>query len=872
MAYARDGNDRMFNASNLNDLYSRFDRKCFLALNGCSQLFITNPDSTVHLAGSFYLGGNYGIIYQYRKDPSICRRLGDVAVNQSFGSPIINNHDQSRAWSELSKLEVKHEDIAGGQVYLDKFGPFPVPFDCDLTPIQFSFELLTREVNGKRYDVHLGWDPTSNLQTSFVSNSLGNVPRLPPSRIHKHKTAVADIFIEGYLEFSIKNTYQRYDCWRVHNCNASNLIVKLQSDSGSSVSVIIEPSSCRSFRRSPDGEWITAWPNGSACRYFFPYLAGDVPFFAGGPPPDASWVQQGFISINVSAYANNVANPFLLFAWQTMLSAQLDPRNQHNILSVYKGAYQDPLKDSTIIGNAIFTWGRAKVVKLKAGVLIEEYFKTFSGMETLVQDLESIGLTVTKAPGSLTLVPKEQNTTVFIYPVDANIFTGGGTVDFSWTIVPAGLSVITTYGNINTDVFDTIQTLRRRLMLDYNYYTGKTLVDSPAEVPESKVSKVTLTPLGLVCCVATADSIYFSYNQHKNNEHAAVTSNYFGASNVYIQSRSLGEGQQSDPPLPTDYSNTRFVSYVLTIIFHSTSVFYAKVMPFGGQAFVPPGGPWGFASMVSDPELSRVTNQPRGGADFWINKWGAAGGKDNEVRILGQPNQTLQKPHQTTTSAPPTVADDVFYSLDKPKMAGVAGYKEGYDNLAQINLRHPDQYFNLPYVAVGPIFHKIKKSAWLWNSLEWAVDAWTRSAPLCMGNKSAPLIGGFPLGSLPLGISDNSSGSIAFSISEPVYSELLTNGILAYKEDATSTTPVRYWIAPEDLESYCKRFGFRSYNFDALKLPSSHANYLTQDKIPYRSYSAGEKTDSVEFFRENVQFPDVPTRYYGSLRYVDLTT
>ena len=872
MAYARDGNDRMFNASNLNDLYSRFDRKCFLALNGCSQLFITNPQGT-YSAGSFYLGGNYGIIYQYRKDPSTCRRLGDV--NQDFGSPIINDHDQSQAEVELSKLEVKFQDVANGQVYVDKFGPFPVPFDCNLTPIQFSFELLTREVDGKLYDVHLGWDPTSNLETSFVSFNLGNVPRLPPSRIHKHKTAVADIFIEGYFEFSIKNTYQRYDCWRVHNCNASKLIVKLQSDSGSSISVIIEPSSCRSFRRSPDGEWITAWPNGSVCRYFFPYLAGDVPFFAGGPPPDASWVQQGFISINVSAYANNVANPFLLFAWQTMLSAQLDPRNLHNILSVYKGAYQDPLKDSTIIGNAIFTWGRAKVIKLKAGVIIEEYFKTFSGMETLIEDLESIGLTVTKAIGSLTLVPKEQNTTVRILPVDANIFTEGGAVDFEWYIAPTGLSVVTTYGitysSSSTDVFDTIQTLRRLLVLSLGYYSGKDqIVDSPAEVPESRVSKITLTPLGLVCCGASASYLYFFYNQHKNNEQAALTFSD-GSTNVYIQSRSLNEGSQSDPPLPTDFYNTRFVSSVSTFIIHATSAEYKKAMPLGGQAFVPPGGPWGFASMVSDPELSRVTNQPRGGADFWINKWGAAGGKDNGVRILGQPNQTLQKPHQTTTSAPPTVADDVFYSLDKPKMAGVAGYKEGYDNLAQINLRHPDQYFNLPYVAVGPIFHKIKKSAWLWNSLEWAVDAWTRSAPLCMGNKSTPLIGGLPLGSLTLGSSDNSSGSIAFSISEPVYSELLTNGILAYKEDATSTTPVLYWIAPEDLEIYCKRFGFKSYNFDAYKLPSSHASYLTQDTIPFRSYSTGEKTDSVEYYRENVEFPDVPTRYYGSLRYVDLT-
>jgi hypothetical protein len=136
-----------------------------------------------------------------------------------------------------------------------------------------------------------------------------------------------------------------------------------------------------------------------------------------------------------------------------------------------------------------------------------------------------------------------------------------------------------------------------------------------------------------------------------------------------------------------------------------------------------------------------------------------------------------------------------------------------------------------------------------------------------MGNKTAPLIGGVTLGSVSLGNSSNSSGRIAFDISESVYSQLLTNGILAYKEDATSTTPVFYFVAPEDLESYCNRFGFKSYNFDAFK------NYFstTQDTIPFRSYSEGEKTDSVEYFRQNVVFPDFPATYYGSLRYVDLT-
>jgi hypothetical protein len=858
MAYAKDGNDRMFNANNLNDLYSRFDRKCFLALNQLSPLFITTPNGENYEQTTV----PFGVVYQYRRDPTTCRRLGGTQFYG--GSVIVNDYNQSKAYDELSKLEVKHQDVSGGQVYVDTFGPVAPSFTCDIASIHYSFELLTREVDGKRYDVHLGWDPTSNSQTSYVSGSLGNFPRLPPSRIHKHKIAVADIFIEGYLEFSIKNTYQRYDCWRVHNCNASKLTVQLQSSGGSSVSVTIEPSSCRSFRRSPDGGWITSWPNGDACRYFFPYLSGDVPFFAGGPPAASAVNNQGFMGIEVSARANNIANPFLLFQWQNALYAQLDPRNQYSILSAYKGAYQDPLKDNTIIGNAIFTWGRAKVAKFKAGSIIQEYFKTFSGMETLVEDLESIGLTVTKASGSLTIVPKEQNTTVLIFPVDANIFVGG-TNNLFWNIVPAGITVATSYPNgfaFNTsyvtsgwvsqvpDLFDTILTLRKLVLVQESHYA--TIEDVPTEVPESIVSKVTLTPLGLVCCGVSNFAITYNYTRHKNYEEASTSANLF---------------------TQTKESGVRLVTPVHTYLFHAAGTLYENVMPKAGIAFVPPRGPWGFASSVYDAELSRVLSVTTGGADFWINKWGASNGKDNQVRILGHPNQTLQTPIQTTTQTPNLVADDVFYDLDNPKMAGVAGVTTlgGDFNLAQINYRDTGQYFNLPYIpsfvsqtgGTGPIFHKIKKSAWLWNSLEYAVDAWVRSIPMCIGNYAAPLIGGITLKSV-IDVantnSDNSSGRIAFWISESQYSQLLTNGILAYKVEPTPPSLlVLYFVAPEDLENYCKRFGFNSYNFDAYKDYFS----LTQDTIPFRSYSEGEKTDSVEY--------KAPPVFYGSLRYVDLT-
>ena len=37
------------------------------------------------------------------------------------------------------------------------------------------------------------------------------------------------------------------------------------------------------------------------------------------------------------------------------------------------------------------------------------------------------------------------------------------------------------------------------------------------------------------------------------------------------------------------------------------------------------------------------------------------------------------------------------------------------------------------------MFHKIPKSTWLWNVLEWSVRSWTRAVPLCHGNLVCPI-------------------------------------------------------------------------------------------------------------------------------------
>ena len=867
----------MFNASNLNDLYSRFDKKCFLALNGLSPLFGNNLS-----LGYYGLTVPYGVVYQYRKDPSTCRRLAGPDA-------YLENYDQANAYIELSKLENAYLDVNNGQVYVDKYLPSVTPVSVDVKQIHFSFELLKREIDGRLYDVHLGWDPPTSAQTSIVNGSLGFSPRFPPARIHKHEIAVADIYVEGFSKFVIKNTYQRYDCWRIHNCNPSTLTVDLQIQDGSSITIPIEPSSCKSFRRDSFGNWITSWPDGTPCRYFFPYLKLDVPFFAGGPPASTAG---SFMAIERSASANNIANPFIIFRWLSALYAQLDPNRRFDILKTYSDSYKDPSNDNNLIGDCVFTWGRAKIVESINGVITSEYFKVFEGVSNFIENLDEIGLDVTKSHGVLSLVPKNPNAKIAIYPVDCNVFVGG-TTNLYWLIEPIGLSVSTIYPSSYTtenhsatigwlptnipDWFESIETLRKRIAVEEGYFAS---IDDIETLSDSIVSQFIMTPLGLSCSAVTGLPIQtwssLAFDEISGYEYRAFVGDLF------IKSRMAGDG------IPA-YSTTKYISGVRTYLFHvfSASLYYEKILPVLtssdiNAAFVPPNGPWGFASSVYDSELSRVLSVSTGGADFWINKWGAFSGRDAKVRILGQPDKTLQTPIQTTTETPPLIPDDVFRSLDNPQMAGIAGTVTlGNDfNISQINYRETGQYFNLPYVpslvtqdgGTGPIFHKLPKSAWLWNLIEWAVDSWTRAIPLCMGNENVPMLEGVPLRNIidtyNLDSSDT-SGRRAFAISEAQHDQLLTNGIPAYRQQLPPPSPIGtydYWVASEDLAAYCKSYGFNSFNFDTLD------DVLTPTlRFEERSYSGGE-TIQVASYVDSVSFgPSVSKQLFMSIRYVDLT-
>lgn len=916
MPFAVDRREKMFTASNLNNLYSRFDAKCDRVLGGKSPLFASSRHGTWE--GKY----PYGVWYVYRNDPETSKRLRDDGVVPSASIPGIGSlwqdeHTEVAAKIALSKLENKHLDPIGRQVYVDHWSVTGDPFEADIAAAHFSFELHTRDVNGEPWDVHLGWDPpsTSGL-TSYVRGSLGpSTPTLPPGRIHKHRLAVAEIALEGIGQFRILRTYQRFDCWRVHNCGSETAEVLLQLPDGSADRQYVGPGDCRAFRRRQDGTWATTWPGTNAfCRYFFPYFTGDIPFFAEGPP---SWGVNGantspFIALEQSAQANNVANPFILLEWMNEMEAVHDPFAPYDIRQVYSGVYADPANANTLIGDSVFTWGRARVTYLGAlGDRVET--RIFSATNTLVQQLEAIGIQVTVNATSLTLYSTRG--TIRISPVDANIFTTATEPYWEITSTPAtfptvypsqftteAIGVASTWlvGNEPT-IFDSMRTLRRKIAVEVGFLNNW---DDVPDIVEEKVSIVTLTPMGLMCRTSSASGVGGS--TLVNFESTADNTT------LWIADRPVNFGVGA-------WQNFKYTS--------STGIYYLQVPRLGAQprwwnlfptragsdvviansqavntAFVPPGGPWGFSSSVYDLETARVyeidpansVSDIPWGADFWQQKWGGPEGIDASVRIPGSPNRTRQYtyiPDPNNGAFGGVVdagADDIFKDRNQPSMASTvplpgASVPASYDLMTEIRWTGYTEgfVFDLPYNTVvnwtlpggGPFFHKIPKTPWLWNLLEWSVRGWTRAVPLCLGQNVCPMISADGastiLVSSIMGDTGNETVAVAtgpaYYLDEAEYDICLANGIVAYaSQDALGND---IWFVPAvNLASYCVSQGFQFWNFDTENgRPSENPPVAATAITALRNYGPGERIQSATYFDAAIN-----DYRFQFIRYVDL--
>jgi len=927
MPFAVDKREKMFTASNLNSLYSRFDQKCHRVLNGKSPLFASSA------SGAWEGKYPYGVWYVYRNDPDTCKRLrADNAVGPDYipgiGTDWRDNHNQVQTQVELSKLETKHLDVEGGQAYVDHWVAGGDPFTCDVGDIHYSFELLKREVAGIQYDVHLGWDPpsTSGL-TSYVRGSLGAgiEPTLPPGRIHKHRLAVAEIALEGIYEFRILRTYQRYDCWRVHNCGTRTAVVLLQLPDGSADRQFVSAGSCRAFRRKPDGTWAVTFPGGTFCRYFFPYFTGDIPFLAEGPP---SWsdtaTQSEFLSLERSAQANNVANPFILFEWRRVVGAVHDPFIPYDPRQVYTGVYADPTDANTTIGDAVFTWGRARVTfgNPISGTLVSEQIRIFNGTTSLVDRLRDLGIDVNVTATEMQLTTSRG--VIRIYPLDCNIFTTNSepyweiddqvrtvsivypsqyTVEssFPFTIWPTINSFAA--GNEPT-IFDTMRNLRRKIAVEVGFLNNYT---DAVDIVEEKVSVISMTPMGLMCRAATATGIGGST---LNNYETTADNN-----TLYIADRPIGFGV--GPWFNTRYTSGTHIFYLQAApnstvnqwsnILPGMNPSVSSGLPAVNTAYIPPGGPWGFSSSVYDFEQVRtyqislveggVVDARPWSADFWLNKWGGPGGIDASVRIPSSPNRTQQyatipDPNNGAFSdTVPAGIDDIFKDRRNALFASTVSidpfntpppYR---DNMTHICWSMGDEaLFDLPYTEItnpfinggGPFFHKIPKSPWLWNLLEWSVRAWTRAVPLCLGMSSCPLydatgssrvLGVLTIGMVLLGTSGRESGGTipSFYISEQAYDLLIANGVVCYRDQDAGGND--YWYVPAiNLAAYSDSQGFTAWNFDTENgQPNEATPVLPTGYDTLRNFSDGERRQVSSYFDTVAN-----EQRYETIRYVDL--
>ena len=909
----------MWTASNLNNLYSRADAKCAKVLFGKSPLFQHYWDAPGAYAAVL---PPTGVWYVFRNDPESCKRLADDGAGSipQLGPYWIDQWNPTHAAIELSKLEAVHIDETAGIAYYDRWAASHTGVDIDLLAIHFSLQIPKHSVGDLTYDIQLGYDPTVAGKTSYVRTKYaGSIPEMPPGRIHKHRLSVAEIAVEGQTEFRILNSYDRYDCWRIHNCGSNTLKVLLQLPDGSAITDFVAPAGCRSFRRMPNGNWFNRWPSGDFTYYFFPYLTGDVPYLQLGPGTGNDHGYWPFLGIEQGCKANNLGNPFVFMDWRNRLEAIHDPLLPYDIRPIYSEFYKrDPLDANTLIGDVAYTWGRARFRKYRNDVLIEDVIRNINSTNSLLEGLTFAGVIVTVNPTSLTL-SAHGNDEIRISNIDTNIFAGNGYNDsyigFSAanpftlkTVYPESFLWGDTVRNWSAGanqaptIFETISTLRKRIAVEAGFYND--IEDISPDVPEDKVSTITLTPLGMFCCAKTVDSA-FGYDLYTGG-----TEILSGTSNLYTFSAYPGFSPTSEsvnyyvagivPIYLQQVNSGSLVNTKASEVFPQIATFKSQSTPAIQSDFVPAGGPWGFSTPVFDFTLARVfqtTTIPIPDKcfsnDFWLNKWGATNGGDAFVRIPGSPNLTGKTVLSTLTyvdQVVPAGADDIFLANRTPTMARKAQWSKTAQGAQQtsVGIDGNNKYlgtdlsdiytFDLPFYG-GSIpeeggtnlgtyfFHKIPKSAWLWSLLEWSVSGWTRARGQAYGHISTPVGRGISgvgisinFGMLQGGTGlENGGTEYAVYLTELGYETLIGLGVLCY-DTGTASPGNQWWVRPTSLGAYFVSQGFTSFNLDCL-----NTNTTPNTWAPFRPKSPDEVSENVSY-DDNV----LGRKLYGWNRYVDL--
>ena len=911
MGFAPSRKAKMFNARNLNDLYARADRKVYLTLQGKSPLLADNWTLT-HPAGVWYVF-TQGAVKRLYDDGSGIPGIGEVYRL---------NHDQAAVPVELAKLDSVAIDYAGQQVFCDlwTYGTDPTP-DADVMAVHYSFETHQRVINDVAYDVHLGlqppdpWFTGGDPQSSWVRSVFAATnfpPYFPPGRSHRHERSVAEIACEGLNLFVIKKEWTRYDCWRIHNMSEFSLTLVLEFPNGLSSRQTIPPYECRTARRAANGLWMSVWapsyPDLPTC-YFWPYVKGDIPLFAGGPPQN--WTETTnsgeALALERSQSANNIANPWIILEWMRMLKAALDPRAPYDAWDNYKDFYQDPKNDDNAIGDCVFTWGRARLMDANGN----EEIITIPNVAALIPTLDGYGISGTVSGNTITFTNRSRWTR--IYALDCNLFTNSnsdlaGGVRF-WDISVASPSFDVTYppiycrqtiGNAQwgasawstatpPNIFNTIGALRRKVLVEAGWMVSETEF---AAIPEAfAASVVTLTPMGLMMRVPTTSYVFdVALQVDGTYEYEGGLQGTAPFLWVGLYPRFFRAGISRALPFDDNYWGAD-IQWLLAspgnangINFYNYRDVFPSINAYGGvgnypavwTSYIPAGGPWGYSRTVYDFEIRRcfeITTEEdvfSNGADFWINKWGGPGGVDASVRIPGKPDvmpqYTYINPNDIGEGFKIAATDDIWFDPTLPLRAGTsfqnADANAGFDGVTLIHPEPNDRASVQPYSILPPykLHQKIPKTAWLWDLLEYHVRAWRRSYRHVKGEHDIPVGEGRALiNCLDAGGFGEEFGDYVVYLTFQGYSDLLSNGVPCRSDGVNSASP--YFVTIDNLAAFISRRGF-SYLLDTIQYPPS---YPLGVLIPKRRYGPGETTENIGMY--SIQYD---WYRYANHRFIDL--
>lgn len=263
-----------------------------------------------------------------------------------------------------------------------------------------------------------------------------------PERTNRY--GLAEILVEGRNSIELPASGNKYDCYRIHNFNETDLAIQIGNSDFS-----ITPFECRTFRNFANG-----W--GSGYHYFFPYESGDPRYFTALPYNERN---PSFTSVYDTYYANNLTNPAVLYNWTEAFSTETNPTGaifhsklvgladkyhgkrallykdidtqSCDISLKYSGYYKYPITDDTLLGDLIHHAGTIKIARssnftsfYNTDITFDSVF--FSGYSTIVSDFAAKGITITEnSNGNLEIEEPDLINPTFLITESTNLLKQG---------------------------------------------------------------------------------------------------------------------------------------------------------------------------------------------------------------------------------------------------------------------------------------------------------------------------------------------------------------------------------------------------------------------------------------------------------------